>query len=272
MAINAVTENEFMQQLYHKRKLSLNEVVDIFYASDKPTNFKSLATLLRGRMGDGTDGEVSILDRQTRSLVEYLEDDTLTESDRFDVLYNQCRSAESSVQSMDGAQLEIEDFGGDEPFAGIKEIASIRVCGSTEDALPSIKRLKEFTHYIGILMIKRDFETLSAHFYDTEQFSSTHLKTLFESIVKKYGEPETFYSVQVSCIYAGDDRGKKYFDEMRLPDGITRNELVGSSRFMLSSSVTPNGIARWGLDVIIDVIEREDGVFRITRLDTQYTY
>jgi len=40
----------------------------------------------------------------------------------------------------------------------------------------------------------------------------------------------------------------------------------------LSSSVTPNGIARWGLDVIIDVIEREDGVFRITRLDTQYTY
>ncbi len=274
MPVNVPTQIHFIQRLYREGRIGLDAVYDIFYKTPKSRNLRTLESILLSHYADGKTGELIVIDRETGEDAPLPDDTVLENPERYDVVYNGCAGTEASEFDMFAGRLICEDGDEDGMDAEVVSPELVTIHGDSKAALPQIRRLEGFTNYVGHLVIQRRFEDFSALFWDRENEKHTPqgLETKFAELERKYGHFEVFHEPKVYTIYAGEGRGHKHFEEMKPPKGATRDQRVGASGFCLASSITPNGIPRWGMDVYLETVEAKAGEFRITHIEWRFTY
>lgn len=274
MPVNVPTQVHFIQRLYREGRIGLDAVYDIFYKTPKSRNPRTLESILLSHYADGEAGELIVVDRETGEDAPLPNDAVLDNPERYDVVYNGCTGTETAEFDMFAGRLIYE--GGDEDGTDAEVVLpeSVTIHGDSKAALPQIRRLEGFTNYVGNLVIQRRFEDFSALFWERENEKHTPqgLETKFVELERKYGHFEVFHEPKVYTIYAGEGRGRKHFEDMKPPKGATRDQRVGASGFCLASSITPNGIPRWAVDVYLETVETKAGEFRITHIEWRFTY
>lgn len=274
MPIDIPTQVHFIQRLQREGRLSLEAVYDIFYKTPKTRNPQTLRTILLGYYADGETGELIIMGRENNKPVSLLDEVVLANPGDYDVVYNGCARWEANASSHYAGRLLEDETSAHRAYAYVVGHDPVLIHGDPEAALPQIRRLEAFTNYVGNLVVQRRFEDLATCFWDrdAEANSPQALADTLDKLERKYGRIEIFGEPKVYAIYAGEGRGRKHFDEMKTPKGVTREQRVGISGLTLASSITVNGMPRWNLNGYLETVELEQGAFQLTLLEWRYTY
>ena len=125
------------------------------------------------------------------------------------------------------------------------------------------ERIRSFTQYVGCLLLRRDFETLSGLFTDAvvEKNAPSRLEETLNGHEKDHGSFDCFDHVAVA-VYCERHQEADTSDVMRLPKGIAPEQRRGESSLKLVSAYTPNGMAIHTVTVFLDVVE-EGGRFKL---------
>jgi hypothetical protein len=272
--VNLKTEGEFIHRLYREGRINLADVYGMFYKGPKDANPKTMRTILMGYYHDGRNGQLRVVERDSDTAVS-LNDDTVTQNPSdYDVVFNHLQDSELGMLGMQSGRLMVED----EDDEGESEVyvtrpESITVYGKPKGCQKQAERLCQFLNYVGILIVTRDYETLSSLFWDpgAEAHTPAGLEAMVAGHERKDGRFEVFQRPQVLTLYWGEGRDGRFMEEMKLPKGSKRHHRAGLGELSLASSYTPNGVPNVELTVYADVLEDDQGRFRIGRWEWLYT-
>lgn len=274
MAVNLKTEGEFIQQLYREGRINLADVYGIFYKTPNDANPKTMRTVLLGYYLDGRTGQLRVVEQGTDTAVSLTDDEVTQNPSAYDVVFNQLQASEHAELGMKAGRLMVED----EEDEGECEVyvtwpESVTVYGTPKGCQPQAERLRQFLNYVGILIVTRDYDTLSSLFWDPE--ADAHTPAGLEAMVaeqeRKDGRFDVFQNPQVLTLYWGEGRDGRFEEEMKLPKGAKRQHRAGLGELCLASSYTPNGIPNVELTAYADILEDDRGRFRIARWEWLYT-
>lgn len=274
MPVNLKTEGEFIRRLYREGRINLADVYGIFYKAPKNANPKTMRTVLLGYYVDGRAGQLRVVEQDTDKAVSLTDDEVTQNPSAYDVVFNQLQASEHAELDMKSGHLMVED----EEDEGECEVyvtwpESITVYGTPTGCQPQAERLRQFLNYVGILIVTRDYDTLSSLFWDpaADSHTPTGLERMVAEQERKDGRFDVFQNPQVLTLYWGEGREGRFEEEMKLPKGAKRQNRAGLAELSLASSYTPNGIPNVELTVYADILEDDRGRFRIARWEWLYT-
>lgn len=274
MPINAHTQNEFIQRVYRERRVPMTEVVALFYKNPAKANLNNVRAILNRYTADGVNGEIRIVDHSSGEAV-FPRVITAENIENLSVDFNGLAAAEADRVELHPCRVlacDQEDMNEHELALALSDF--VQLFGSPENAHRQHKRLLLFANYLGQIIVRRQFDRLSALCWDPEDPAHTPeaLAATVEKHEKTEGRFELFVDPKVLVMYFGEGSGKKFFDDMKPPKGARRDQRAGMLQVDLVSEFTPNGIPAWTFTFIAEVMETELGEFRIARMQWMNTY
>lgn len=272
MPINGATQKAFINRLYQAKQLELDESLDVFYKSKKQRNVDSLYAVL---CPYASEDEIVFIHKPSGQLTQ-LSKDVIANAEEYLMQLGELAPKEMVLGESRAITPKAEDVTdlGDGSYMIFRGRSNYNVYGELARSELLYERLRAFTNMIAQLFTARRYAELAALFAEpvAAAYSADQLQAMVEKAEQQYGTFDLFDGVEVASVYWGKGREKKYFDDQKLPAGITRNQRAGSAKFQLLSAYTPNGVAHWEHTAFCNVMETEGGFLRLYELKLASTY
>ncbi len=263
MPYTAIRHRQLLAMLVNNTSVPLTEVIDCFADSKGRADLAAVDEALQ--FLDVGDSYYLFKKGSTEPL--YLSDELLENPEDYSVVLTGLEGLEINM-SEDFENLlddsELSEDGPNEFYAEIKDREGLRIIGEPDGATNLAERIRAFTHYFGFHLAARKFDVVESLLSDhiRETHSAAELEAKMVSLEKQYGPFDYFDHVELITLYNGENADHKTDNEMKLPQGASRQARRGEARFRLVAMHTPNGIMLHDYTVYLAIIE-EAGRFKV---------